>query len=219
MRTRERRDWLLRRLREGGVRRAEDLAAEIGASPRTIYRDMAALRASGLPVMGERGLGYVATAPMMLPAMTLEAEEAAALGAALSRLAGSDDPLARAAGSLLARIGSPGALVPDRQGLERLSAALPHLAPLGAAIRARQKVRVDGRVLRPLALDHWAGGWRLIGWDEGELHFCDLALHEIAAVSVLPELFVDEDGRRLEDARRGSGPWKDETSVPADHQP
>ena len=99
MRTRERRDWLLRRLREGGARRAEDLAAEIGASPRTIYRDMAALRASGLPVMGERGLGYLATAPMMLPAMTLEAEEAAALGEALTRLADTDDPLARAAGS------------------------------------------------------------------------------------------------------------------------
>ena len=121
------------------------------------------------------------------------------------------------------RIGSPGALVPDRESLDRLAGALPHLAPVAAAIRARQKLAVTtddaAMTVRPLALDHWANGWRLIGWSETGLHFCDLALHRVSDLKVLPELFVDEDGRRLEDARRASDPWKDETSVAPDHQP
>ena len=41
--------------------RAEDLAARLGVTPRTIYREMDALRAAGVDITGTRGQGYRAT--------------------------------------------------------------------------------------------------------------------------------------------------------------
>ena len=221
MSARDRRDWLLDRLRRGGPHRAEDLAREIGVTPRTIYRDMALLRSAGLPVAGERGVGYAATAALTLPPLALGAEEAAALTTALSRLAATGEPLSRAAAGLLARIEAPGSRTGDRRGLGHAARALPHLGPVAAAIHAGQKLRVTigdaTTVLRPLAVDHWAGLWTLVAWSETEDGFRDLPLHRVDGLSVLPELFFAEPGKRLEDRRLAPG--KDEAAVAADHQP
>lgn len=35
------------------------IAAQLGISERTIYRDVAALKRAGLPIKGERGVGYM----------------------------------------------------------------------------------------------------------------------------------------------------------------
>ena len=48
---------LVQILRDGKVHRAEEMAARLEVSVRTIYRDMDTLRASGVPVEGERGVG------------------------------------------------------------------------------------------------------------------------------------------------------------------
>ena len=65
---------LVRLLSDGRLHRAEDLARRLGVSQRTIYRDMDTLVASGVPIAGERGLGYAALAaragiPTTLPLM------------------------------------------------------------------------------------------------------------------------------------------------------
>ena len=44
---------LIQILRDGKLHRASDLAARVKVSTRTIWRDMATLQASGLPVEGE----------------------------------------------------------------------------------------------------------------------------------------------------------------------
>jgi predicted DNA-binding transcriptional regulator YafY len=44
-------------LRDGKLHRAQDIAARLEVSTRTIYRDMDTLVASGVPVEGERGVG------------------------------------------------------------------------------------------------------------------------------------------------------------------
>ena len=63
---------LIQILRDGKLHRAADLAARLEVSTRTIWRDMTALRqASGLPVEGERGVGYMLTAPITLPPVAL----------------------------------------------------------------------------------------------------------------------------------------------------
>ncbi len=54
-------------LRDGRLHRAADLAARLGVSVRTIWRDMGTLMASGLPLEGERGVGYILRAPTTLP--------------------------------------------------------------------------------------------------------------------------------------------------------
>ena len=50
---------LIQILRDGRLHRGQDMAEKLGVSLRTLYRDMDTLIASGIPVEGERGLGYM----------------------------------------------------------------------------------------------------------------------------------------------------------------
>ena len=50
---------LIQILRDGRLHRGKDLADRLGVSVRTLYRDMDTIVASGIPVEGERGLGYM----------------------------------------------------------------------------------------------------------------------------------------------------------------
>lgn len=58
---------LVGRLRAGALTRAEDLAAALEVSIRTVYRDIAALQAQGLPIEGQAGVGYLLRGPVDLP--------------------------------------------------------------------------------------------------------------------------------------------------------
>ncbi len=96
---------LIQLLRDGRLHRAADLAQALGVSTRTIWRDMAVLNGSGLPVSGERGVGYILRAPITLPPMILTNEEMEALALALRRLGDeADHPLSRAARGLATKI-------------------------------------------------------------------------------------------------------------------
>ncbi len=96
---------LVQIMRDGKLRTAAELAAALGVSKRTIWRDMAMMAATGLPVEGERGLGYVLREPLVLPPTVLAAEELAALIEALQVLARDPDhPRAGAARSLMTKI-------------------------------------------------------------------------------------------------------------------
>jgi len=96
---------LIQILRDGRLHTAADLARAMGVSTRTIWRDMAVMAATGLPVEGERGLGYILRAPLVLPPTVLTHDEAEALAEGLRRIAAEPDhPRARAARSLLAKV-------------------------------------------------------------------------------------------------------------------
>ena len=108
---------------------AERLAEEMEVSPRTLYRDIGALRAAGARIEGEAGLGYCLTEdPALPPQMFTRLEvEALMLGLAEVRLAG-DPALARAAEAAGAKIiatAFEGKIVevvniPGRFGLEKM---------------------------------------------------------------------------------------------------
>ena len=76
-------------LRSGRVTTARRLAERMEVSQRTIYRDMADLIASGVPVEGEAGTGYVMRPGYDLPPVMFTREEvvagSSAPGAASSR--------------------------------------------------------------------------------------------------------------------------------------
>ncbi|MCC5988109.1 MAG: HTH domain-containing protein [Pararhodobacter sp.] len=96
---------LVQIMRDGKLRTAAELARALGVSTRTIWRDMAMMAATGLPVEGERGLGYVLRQPLVLPPTVLTQDELAALVAGLRAQAnGPDKARARAAQSLLNKI-------------------------------------------------------------------------------------------------------------------
>jgi predicted DNA-binding transcriptional regulator YafY len=104
MRRSERLFDLVQLLRDGKLHRAVDLAARLGVSTRTIWRDMEMLAASGLPISGERGLGYLLRSPLMLPPTMLTPEELEALVEGLRHVGQDGNPRARAAKSLLYKV-------------------------------------------------------------------------------------------------------------------
>ena len=79
MRRADRLMQLVQILRDGSLHRAQDLAAAVGVSLRSIYRDMETLAASGVPISGERGVGYHVTAAITLPPLNLTLTEVEAL--------------------------------------------------------------------------------------------------------------------------------------------
>ena len=99
-------------MRRNRLVRAQDLAAELEVSERTIYRDIAALIASGVPIDGEAGVGYVLRGGFDLPPLMFDEEEIEALVLGARIVGGWADPgLARAATRALDKVES---VLPER---------------------------------------------------------------------------------------------------------
>jgi predicted DNA-binding transcriptional regulator YafY len=209
---------LLLILRDGRLHRAQDIADRLEVSVRTIYRDMDTLIASGVPIAGERGLGYMATAAITLPPLnlTLTELEALHLGMAIVSEA-ADDDLKAAARSLSAKIDA--VLPQDRTSppvtfgfavypFAEAAKGFQHMPAIRAAIRTRQKLRIDyhdaeggttDRIIRPLQLEYWGRVWTATAWCELRADFRVFRVDRIDRLTVLPQLFVDEPGKTLAD--------------------
>lgn len=169
---------LVQVLRDGRLHRAADLAEAMGGvSVRTIWRDMATLIASGMPIEGERGVGYVLRVPTTLPPLMLTAAEMEALRAGLRQVAGgADEVLSRAARSLAAKIGAV-APAPQNPGEDDL------FAFTRAASRPAEALLPDLRAAMAKA------EWRLVT----ALDSHDQPRREL----VLPVGLVQADGQRV----------------------
>lgn len=96
---------LVQILRDGKLHTARELAEAMGVSERTIWRDMSMMAATGIPVDGERGLGYILRTALVLPAMPLTQDEADVLALALRTTGEASDPqTAKTARNLLYKI-------------------------------------------------------------------------------------------------------------------
>ncbi len=205
-------------LRDGKLHRAQDIAERLEVSTRTIWRDMDTLVASGIPVRGERGMGYMITEAISLPPLNLTAAELEALNLGLAVVAqAADESLRKAAGSLADKID---AVLPETTVAEAdawkfavypfadATRNLTHMPLLRSAIKARQKVRitytsrdgaVTGRVIRPLHMEYWGKVWTVTAWCELRDGFRVFRLDLMDSAEALPALFTDEPGKRIED--------------------
>ena len=95
---------IVQSLRDGRLHTAAELALRLGVSTRTIWRDMEILAASGMPVTGERGLGYMLRSPLVLPPTMLTPDELEALVEGLRHVGQEGNPKAKAARSLLYKV-------------------------------------------------------------------------------------------------------------------
>jgi predicted DNA-binding transcriptional regulator YafY len=84
-------------LQSRGRVRAQDLAAHFEVSLRTIYRDVAALSESGVPIVSLPGQGYALADGYFLPPLRLSTPEASALVLGARLLASSASPTLAAA--------------------------------------------------------------------------------------------------------------------------
>src|SRR5258708_3209598 len=127
---------------------AAGLAAELGISLRTVYRDVAALVAQGAPIAGEAGLGYILRPGFFLPPLMFGEDEVDALILGLRLVSQrDDDELTRAANDALAKIAA--VLPRDRAGefeasgllaVPRTSRGTPHVAGIRHAIRREEQL-------------------------------------------------------------------------------
>jgi predicted DNA-binding transcriptional regulator YafY len=80
MRRADRLFQIVQYLRGGRLITAAALADRLEVSPRTIYRDVADLIGSGVPIEGEAGVGYVMRAGFDLPPLMFTEDEISAPG-------------------------------------------------------------------------------------------------------------------------------------------
>jgi predicted DNA-binding transcriptional regulator YafY len=207
---------LVARLKAKPLTRADDLAEAMETSVRTIYRDIAALQAYGLPIEGQRGVGYILRGEITLPPLVFNHDqlEALALGLAYVERVGDPD-LATAAQEARAKVDAAWAGQPTSPpSKRRLRAWQPseHQAPvfaalLRAALRARTMVTfaycdaqqtLTQRCVRPLALTAFSNGWLLIAWCPDRKDFRVFRLDRMERVAFANITFADEPGRDLE---------------------
>lgn len=214
MRRAERLFRLVNELRSRGVCRAEDLAAFFEISVRTVYRDIAHLQGSGLPIEGEAGVGYLLRPGFDLPAMTFTFEQLDALAVGLSFVeAAGDTSLAQAAREVRSKIQS--ALPePDQRKLEdapmfasrRDGRAAPAMKCIRAAVRERAIVELSYhdaagslsvRRVWPLAIWAFTDGWLFAAWCELRMDFRAFRLDRTKAAKLTGETFPDDPGKNL----------------------
>lgn len=183
-----------------------DLAAELGISVRSLYRDIATLQAQGARIDGAPGLGFILRPGFMLPPLMFSVEEIEALVLGSRWVADrGDERLGAAARQALAKIA---AVLPDdvRHAVDGAASLVGPGAPVAAAgvdliqvrqaIRAERKLDIGYRDLRgensqrriwPCALGYFDHLSVLIAWCElrqGFRHFRTDRIVSLASVDL-----------------------------------
>lgn len=194
---------VLRRKRRPAT--AAEIAEELEASPRTIYRDIAQLMADRVPIRGEAGIGYVLEGGFDMPPLMLTADEieAAMLGAQWVMGRG-DAGLSRAASDLVAKIG---AVIPEHLRpvlMDPAASAAPaysdtpcdviDMSRVRTAIRAQGKIRLhyqdehgaqSTRIIWPIAVSYLERVRLLVAWCELRKAFRHFRTDRIAGYEFL----------------------------------
>lgn len=218
MRRADRLFQILQALRGGRLTTARHLARLLEVSERTIYRDIAQLAASGVPIDGAAGAGYILRDGFDIPPLMFDRHELEALviGARMVQ-AWAGTQLGRAASQALGKIE---AVIPEnlRPGMEQSRLFAPdfrsprqtraNLDLVHTAIESRRRlhfayVREDGtassRTVRPLGLFFWGHIWTLVAWCDLRDDFRAFRLDRMSAVTVTEDAFSETAGQSLSD--------------------
>ncbi|MBD3755985.1 MAG: YafY family transcriptional regulator [Gammaproteobacteria bacterium] len=221
MRRADRLFQIVQHLRGGRLVRARQLSEWLEVSERTIYRDIADLQASGVPIDGAAGVGYILRSGYDLPPLMFSRDEITALmaGARLIRAWGGAE-MARAAEEALVKID---AVLPDnlRESVSEVGifAIAPEmteelrlridLLERASTRRARLQVLYEDkeglaseRTLRPLGLWFWGKVWTLVAWCELRNDFRMFRLDRMQTIADTGETFRKEPGKTLQDFYR-----------------
>jgi len=207
MRRAERLFRLVNELRSRGLCRADDLAKHFEISVRTIYRDIAHLQASGLPIEGEAGIGYMLRSGFDLPNVTFTYDQVDALAIGLTFVENAGDPiLAEAAKEVRSKLQ---AVMPEPEN-RKLSDA-PYYAfeqnvfKSSHAILLRKAIRenlvlymgyrdgedhTSSRAVQPLAIWSFSDGWMFAAWCRLRGDFRSFRIDRIQSLEALDEHFI-----------------------------
>jgi predicted DNA-binding transcriptional regulator YafY len=218
MRRADRLFQIVQYLRGGRLVTARILSQRLEVSERTIYRDIADLQASGVPIDGEAGVGYLMREGYDMPPLMFNRAEIVALvvGARLIRAWGGAK-MALAATEALNKIETM--LPPEAKKAageisihafdltmgERQRADLDRIE---AAINARHVLKIryvdeEGREterdIEPLGLYFWGKVWTLIAWCRLRTGFRMFRVDRMTDLAGTGETIVPAKGRTLQD--------------------
>lgn len=218
MRRADRLFQIVQYLRGGRLLTASQLAERLEVTPRTIYRDIADLVGSGVPIEGEAGVGYIMRDGYDLPPLMFTEAEIVALvaGARLIRAWGGLD-MAAAAEEALIKIET---VLPDaararaetvqihafgmedlsdetRRAIDRVEAASNARRRLHLVYRDEAEAETE-RVVRPLGLWFWGKVWTVVAWCELRGDFRMFRLDRVVTMTE-GDRFGDERGKTLRD--------------------
>ena len=195
---------------------AAALAERLEVTVRTIYRDIAALQGSRVPIEGAPGLGYVLRRGYDLPPLMFTSEEADAIAIGVRLLRRLRDArLQQAAESVLAKLAI---VVPEPLQPHLVSAPIyvsdgdaPPVtgvdpAVLRDAIHEARKVAIayiderglhTQRTIRPIAMAYYVDVTVLGAWCELRNDFRNFRVDRISNAGLLDKRFIAESGRLL----------------------
>jgi predicted DNA-binding transcriptional regulator YafY len=193
---------------------AQDIADRFNISLRTVYRDVKALEESGVPVIGEAGIGYSVMEGYRLPPVMFTQEEASALmmgsklaeqftdlsvkkhfDAALYKikavLRGVDKDFVD---QLNAHIHVTRRILPDQdeyaqQHLSNIQHAIVHRKMLKINYTSTYKDESTIRKTEPIGLYYYGATWHLIAWCQLRSDYRDFRVDRISGLNILEENF------------------------------
>ncbi|WP_310619492.1 helix-turn-helix transcriptional regulator [Flexibacterium corallicola] len=208
---------ILQLLRGQRLRTAEFIAGELGVSLRTVYRDIQGLIASGIPIIGERGVGYLIQEPIELRPMQFTPLELKAIRLGMDMVqATGDGQMAEAAQEVSVKIRD---IIRD-QGRSTFDTSSMHvyfqtqdqardtLEILRLAEERKKIVTLNyrdandvesTRSVRPLALVYWGKIWTLVAYCEKRCDFRMFRIDRIAGVEMSDRTFSLEKGKTYKD--------------------
>ncbi|MGB7334791.1 MAG: YafY family protein [Salaquimonas sp.] len=218
MRRADRLFQIVQYLRAGKLLTARILADRLEVSERTIYRDIADLQGSGVPIDGEAGIGYLMREGYDLPPLMFSREEVAALIVG-ARMVGawSGAKMALAADTALSKIEN--ILPDDMQGHANATPvfAFDHRLPdetkqrfddINEAILQKEVFKVEyqtpdgeitSREIEPLGLYYWGSTWTLASWCRLREAFRSFRIDRIVTMKRTGEKTKATKGRTLRD--------------------
>ncbi len=221
MRRADRLFQIVQHLRGGRLVTAQMLGTRLEVSERTIYRDIADLQSTGVPIDGEAGVGYIMREGYDLPPLMFTRDEIVALvaGARMAQAFGGA-AMARAAAEALVKIG---AVLPasEKDRIRRTEIHVPDYLisdAVRAAVDITERAVEDRQVLsfdyrdeqgratmrdvRPLGLSFWGKVWTLIAWCEMRDDFRAFRIDRVIELRPAGRVFRHERGKTLADFYR-----------------
>ncbi len=221
MRRADRLFQIVQYFRGGRLLTAAELGEHLEVSTRTIYRDIADLQASGIPIDGEAGVGYVLKSGFDLPPIMFTRDEVVSLiaGARLIQAWGGA-AMARAALQALDKIES---VLPDqvreqtrRVEIHAMSNGITtevrqRIDELEQAVQSRQRLRLtysdalgekSSRVIWPLGLWFWGKVWTLVAWCELRNDFRIFRIDRVSAMVPVGSAYPVESEKSLQEFYR-----------------
>lgn len=198
--------------------RAEDLAAALGVSRRTIYRDMRALEAAGVPIRAVPGTGYRLRDDYLLAPVTLTTDEAVVLLVGSAQATRHVDGRYRAAARSVQTKLSDQLVDEDIERARALQSSL-RLVPEHAfgrtttdrTLATLRRALVEGRRIQfrdpsaagasthtmdPYGLVRRAATWHLVGYEHERARVRHVRLDRVADLTVLDATFERPTGYR-----------------------